>query len=331
MATTLTSTERADTWRTLAETALDRYETIAGPGETAHAVAFSAQAHAWLSPDGWANPTALARLDRVRGMRNPDGGWGVPFGYDFAADGSVNPPSTTYTVTLSDHVGPVLVDAYRHGAASRAEVKAVVDMLMAMPRIQSANSIYGQCVAYSKAPADQNPGYAVHNVNASVGRFLSDTNAAGVGAGGLAKLVVDITRRETFAYQPLIDGRQAWWRYMDTRALNDADHNSFAGESMYYLCYPIGREAVYQHMATAWADNAQAPIAHMRLVALPGGPGSWAPDGVTPLWQVMGDQWLPEAQAYVAASTSRQAAQAAYYCARNARACAAPSSPGGAP
>lgn len=327
MEPTLTSTERADAWRALAQSALDRYEVIAGSAETAHAVAFSAQAHAWLSPDGWADTTALARLDQVRGMRNPDGGWGLPTGYDFAADGSVNPPNTTYTVTLSDHVGPVLVDAYRHGAASKDEVKAVVDLLMSTPRIQNANSAYGQCVAYSRSPNDQQPGHAVHNVNASVGRFLTDVNAAGVGAGGLAKLVVDITRREVFAYQPLIDGRQAWWRYMDTRTLNDADHNSFAGESMYYLCYPVGREAVYQHMATAWADNAQAPLAHLRLVALPGGPGSWAADGVTPLWQVMGDRWLPEAAAYVAAANSRQAAQAAYYCARNARAC----TPGGTP
>lgn len=322
---------RSDEWRARAEAALARFEATKTSSETPHALAYVAQVHAWLSPQGWQDPTARDYLDQVRAKRNPDGGYGLGFTYDFGGDGTVNPANTTYSVTIADHVGPTILDAFRAGVVDRAEVKTLVDLLMSTPRIQSANSAYGQCVAYSRSVYDNQSWACIHNVNAGVARFLIDANAAGVGAGGLQKLVVDISRREVFSYQPEIEGRLAWWRYADTRSLNDADHNAYSAESVYYLAHHVGREAAYQHMVTAHSDNSAAPLAHMRLVALPGGPGSWATDtdGPTTLWCVLGDQWMTEFDTFVQSAASRQAAQAAYFAARNARACTI-SQPGGA-
>lgn len=322
---------RAEQWRARAETALARFEQVKTSSETPHALAYAAQVYAWLSPQGWQDPTARAYLAQVRAERNPDGGYGLGFAYDFGSDGTVNPANTTYSVTIADHVGPTILDAYRAGVVDRSEVKTLVDLLMSTPRIVNANSPYGQCVAYSRSQNDNLAWACIHNVSAGVARFLVDANAAGVGAGGLQKLVVDISRREIFAYLPVADdGRQAWWRYGDSRALNDADHNAYSAESVYYLAYHIGREAAYQHMVTRWQDNSAAPLAHMRLVALPGGPGSMSADGSTTLWCVLGDQWLGEFDQFVQSAAARQAAQAAYFAARNARACAVGQPAGGA-
>lgn len=313
---------RSEQWAARAQTALGRFEATKGASETSHALAYAAQAYAWLSPQGWEDPTALAYLDQVRARRNPDGGYGLGYAYDWSNDGTVNPAGTTYTVTVADHVGPVLLDAYKAGAASRAEVQTLVSLLMSTPRIQSNSSVYGQCIAYSRSPNDNLPWACVHNVSAGAARFLLDAAAAGIGATGLHKLVTDVTRREVYAYQPTIEGRQAWWRYADTRQLNDADHNSYSAESMYHLSYAVGREAAYQHMVTEWADNDGAPLAHMRLTALPGGPASPDPSVPGTTWCELGDRWVDEFDQFVAsATTARRAAQAAYFAARNARAC----------
>lgn len=312
---------RSDGWRTRAQTAVAAFETVDNGTEGAFAYAFMAQAIARLY--GWDDPRVQPYLDRVYALRNPDGGWGLNYAYDALGNGTVNPPDTTYTVTLAGHVGPVLLDGYRAGVIPREDVKTIVDLLMSTPRI-SYNTQFGTCLAYSRNSNDTVTYGCVHNVNAGAGAFLLSADAANVGATGLQRLVVDITRRETYAYLPTVTvngvTRTAWWRYMDTTSLNDTDHNSYQAESMYVLAYPVGREAAYNHMTNTLADNSASPIAHMRLTGLPGGPASMS--GETTLWCELGDQWLAEYDAFVASELPHQRyAQAAYYASANALAC----------
>ena len=311
---------RSERWQARALDAFSRFEAADDGHEIPHTYAFAAQTRAWMY--GWGDPQAVAYLDKVRSLRNPDGGWGLGYAYDFAGNGTINPPTTTYTVTLADHVGPVLLDAYKHGAATVAEVKAIVTLIMRMPRIHDAGEMYGQCIAYSNSPLDSGAGMCTHNVNAGAAQFLLDTNAAGVGTTGLMAYVVSATRRETASYR---EGDH-WWKYMDSMGIaqQDADHNSYMAETMYTLAYPIGREVAWWQMTTPGIPD--SALAHARLTGLPGGPASMSADGSTTLWCELGDQWFGEFDAWVddrdAAGDARRLVQAAYYAETAARSCA---------
>lgn len=311
------SATRADDWRARAIAALSALDAL--PDSTqAFPIAYEMQAIAWLY--GWDDPRIDPLLNRLYDVRQANGGWGLGFSYDALSDGTTNGANTTYTVTISGHVGFPLLEAYKAGKVPKADVQTLVNLLMSTNRIDY-NTSRGQCIAYSRNSNDDVTYGCVHNVNAIAGWFLQEANAAGVQASGLQKLVLDISRMETYAYQPTINGRVAWWRYMDTTALSDSDHNSAEAEALYYLHYTLAREPVYQHMVTEWADNSAAPIAHMRLTSMPAGPGSTS--GNTTLWCVLGDDWTAEYDAFLVthASNATRLAQAAYYAARNSIAC----------
>jgi hypothetical protein len=307
---------RAEQWRAVAQQALDAYE-VAPPPPSFQAFSHAYALLAIARLHGWDDPRLPGLVDHLLAERNPDGGWGLGVARDQFGDGSVNPATTTYTVTLAGHVGPALLEAYRHGLVDDQPLRDIVALLMSTSRI---DTVAGQCVAFSRAAVDAlGATYCVHNVNAGVAAFLTATNAIGIGATGLAKRVSAITKREASAWNTV----SSVWPYKDTSTAADPDHNSYEAESMYLLAYPIGREAGFQLLA-APAVNDDGRRAHLRLVALPGGPGSMASDGSgTTMWCVMGDQWLAEAAAYVTASAgdAMRLSQAAALAAADAIAC----------
>lgn len=317
------ATPRSDQWRTRAEAALARFVAGDDDKQTAFAYAYATQSAAWLY--GWDDARVDALLAKVYARRNPDGGWGLPYAWDWLADGSVNPPTTTYTVTIAGHVGPMLLEAYKAGKVPQADVKKLVDLIMSTPRVTSYGTDRGQCVGYSRVPSDAQ--YCVHNVNAGAAWFLTKANEAGVQAQGLTTLVVDIIRRETAHYivGPFTaNGRTvvSWWKYKDTASLNDTDHNSYQAAAMYDLVPYLGQATVWNHMNNALSDNPEsAPLAHIRLTGLAPRPGVMHLSGTT--WYcVLGDQWMtPEYDTWIVGANLGRLAQAAYYTARNALAC----------
>lgn len=304
--------DRSDEWRARAEAAITAFVAQDDGQQTAFAYAYVTQAIAWLY--GWNDPRAATYLDKVYSLRNPDGGWGLGYAWDFGGDSTVNPANTTYSVTLAGHVGPMLLEAYRAGKVPREDVKKVVDLLMSTPRVTAYGTTTGQCVAYSRSGNDS--AFCVHNVNAGVGWFLTKANQAGVGATGLNKLVVDIVRREVAYYIPAT----MWWKYKDTASGNDADHNSYSGETMYDLVPQLGGEVAWNHMANAFNDNANAPVAHVRLASLAARPGHMHPSGAT-WWCVLGDQWMGEFDTWMTNASLGRLAQGGYYAAKAALAC----------
>lgn len=311
---------RSEQWRAIAVQALSAYAATTVPVKSA-AFTYSSALLATGTTYGWADPRVPPLLAQLMSVRNAEGGWGLGYAYP-AFDGSINPAGTTYTVTLAGHVGPALLAAWKGGALTDPEpLRRITELLMGTARYTSAA---GTCVAVSRDPNDAgsaaHPDYCVHNINAGVADYLTQASAVGFGRSGLQKLVVDIVRFEITTYNP------AWsnWAYQNTgNAEQDPDHGSYSAQSLYFAAYPVGREAAFQLLASpATVDDGKR--AHMRLVALPGGPGSMSRDvpGVT-LWCEMGDQWLPEAQTYVAASggDAKRLAQAAMFAALNAEAC----------
>jgi hypothetical protein len=302
---------RQSYWRSRAYTALNRFVAADAGDGTAFGYGMAAGASGMLN--GWTHPRTTSLLMLLLGTRNPDGGYGLGRPYDAFADGTVNPASTTYTVTLADHVGHTLLAAYKGGSAAveRQDVQDVANLLVSTQRVPVAR---GECVAYSRSPHDA--AGQVHNVNAGVGWFLSDCNGSGFGATGMQKLITNITICEQVAYRE----DRFWWPYLDDGPDQDADHNSYTAESLYRLAYWVGREVAYRQMAfppPAGTSNDQDPIVHTRLAGMPGGNGSWSRStaGVT-LWAELSDQWRPEQDEYLAGILDDRAAQFAYYAAR---------------
>jgi hypothetical protein len=305
---------RAEQWRAIAQRAADRMDVLATGVQRSSTLAYAAQAHAWLSPDGWQDPAAQAYLTRLYATQNPDGGYGIGVAYDAGGDGSVNPATTTYTVTLAGHVGPALLDGMRAGVVPRAKVQQIYDLLVSTPRIDTSA---GRCLSYSRAAADAVPGRCVHNVNAGAAAWLLEAGKDGFAIPWW--LIQGIAKRELSAY----NASTRFWPYQDSTAPTpqDADHNSYNAESMYDLAYPVAYSAAYVALTTEPDGAAGTPIVYMRLAGLP--PAPTAMSGNTTVWCVLGDRWLDEADAFTTANFSDvgRLSQVAYYGSRAARAC----------
>lgn len=308
---------RGDAWRAKAAEAFAAARYADSGSETPHF--YAAQAGAGARLNSWTHAYTASYLSKLYTLDNPDGGYGLKFEYDAFSDGTVNGPDTTYLVTITDHVGRVLLDGFRAGVVPRAKVQTLVNLVVNFPRIPGIGR--GACLAYSSNANDVQAGLCVHNVNAGAALFLHEAAAAGFGATGMHALIVDITLHEIEAARHAGYGEPVTWPYVADGVDQDVDHNSYSAESVYRLAYWLGREAVYQVMDRAWSGDPGAPVAHMRLVSMPGGIGSTS--GTTTLWCVMGDDWMAEADAWIAGPRSpRQLAQAALAAAKAAKACA---------
>jgi hypothetical protein len=296
-------TPTADPWRELAERAIADFAAL-DEDQSAFSYAYLAAAIGRLY--GWDDPRATVYLHKLQALQNPDGGYGLNYAWDAFSDGTVNPGTTTYTVTLAGHVGMPLLEGYRAGAVQPELVQQIVDLVVAAPRIDTTDGI---CLAYSYHANDAGAGNCVHNVNAGAAAFLREAQAAGFTIVDGDNLIAGITRREVAAYLPA----ERWWPYRDNpNDLQDTDHNSYSAESMYFLAPATGRQAAQHHMKHELADNPMAPIAHLRLTSLPYRPGG-------PNWCKLGERWLGEAREF--ASMGDRLPQVAYFAARNAEVC----------
>lgn len=301
---------RADDWNAIADSFISAFELADDDAQVAHA--YAAMVQAISTRYGWDDPRVTVYLEKVYERRNPDGGWGLGFAYDQWSDGSVNPATTTYTVTLADHVGPMLLDCYAQGLVPGADISTCVSLIMTTQTATFPNP-YGRAISYSRSSNDNvtpTNNRDVHNVVAHAGAFLSRANEAGFNATGLNRRIVDFTRHEVTAY----NAATTWWPYTGTGAPSDTDHAAAEAEAMLRLAWHVGREVAYQILANGHDDEPAARIAWARLAGLPPGPG--AVSGDTTLWLTLADQWMDEVAAYVTVANARQKAQVAYWAAR---------------
>lgn len=170
------------------------------------------------SAAGWADPAALHYLNTALTQSNP---YGLNYAWDAFGDGTVNPATTIYTITLAQLGWPAL-DAYRHGHGSLATVTAIVDKMLATPRIAVSPGIG---LSYSNNKNDVKPGYVVHNINQAVAIWLQDVLDAGITykSAQTQPLIDGLNVYELASYQPAING----WAYRNggVQTIQDAGHN----------------------------------------------------------------------------------------------------------
>lgn len=174
------------------------------------------------SAAGWADPAAIHYLDSTMALPQP---FGLNYAWDAFQDGTTNPASTIYTITIYQ-VGEVLLDAYLHGAATLGQITNAMQLGLNTPRFTTGCT---GCIAvsYSNNVAnDLKTGYAVHNINQALAMFLKDAQAAGITyqSAAVTTLINGLVKYEKANYQPAIFG----WAYRNggSQALQDPDHNS---------------------------------------------------------------------------------------------------------
>lgn len=302
--------ETSDWWKTYATAALNKFSAGDNGNMDSFTYGMATGASAYLN--GWNATKTTNLLNDLRQTKNPDGTYGLGRTYDAFADGSVNPATTAYSVTMAGHVGFTLLEGYKAGVVPKAEVQDLVAKLVNFPRVPVDK---GACIAYSNAATDDTQ--CVHNVNSTVAWFLHEANSAGIGATGMQRFISEITIQEVLAYKDT----DFWWPYIDDGANQDSDHNSASAEGMYRLTYWIGREAAYNMMTHDYSDISSSPIVYIRLAGLPGGPGSWSNSTTMTLWCDLANSRRTSSQAYLTSASASRAAQIAYYAGRAVGAC----------
>ncbi|MHA7281701.1 hypothetical protein [Arthrobacter sp. TMS2-4] len=205
---------------------------------------------------GWKHPTTQQYLTKVYSLRKADGGYGLGKSWDAFSDGSVNPVSTTYTVSTADHVGEVLLAGYLAGAVPRAELVSAVDSLLSTPIDDTPN---GKCMAYSTSLPDRpSKSGCVVNVSLGAAAFLSKVADSGALEGDPPKLVkvFQVVSQLKWLGIETYNEKGGGWAYLYLPSGNtpfgrppvqDANHNAYTFESAVTL---YGRKWLSEGMAT---------------------------------------------------------------------------------
>jgi hypothetical protein len=237
LAGTADAATAAPPWTSRADAAIARVAAVDSGSEDSATYALAAGAIAAIH--GWHDTRVAAYLEKVYAQRKPDGGYGLNRPWDAFGDGTVNPATTTYAITVTGQVGRVLLDGFLAGVVPRAEIRRLVDIVAAFPRTPDVPGKTGICVAYSNSGYDA--ATCVTNINASAGRFLALTQKLGFTFPGERDVLAGIKARVASGYDP----DTGFWPYKESSpAPNDWNHNAVNAEAELVLSPPIGRDAV---------------------------------------------------------------------------------------
>ncbi len=191
---------------------------------------------------GWQSDQVSEAVDVLLTMRNPDGGFGLGYAWDAYQDGSVNPQSTSYTVTTAGHVGQIVLQAWRNGAVDDSVIEGIVDSLLATPRLDG-----GKCLAYSTSRNDAAKP-CVYNVNIGAAAFLVNlVKDVEYRATEVRRLIATLRSGLNNGY----DRRTGYWVYMrGNKAAQDMSHQLYTAASADVL--DPNFKAVARMMARPW-------------------------------------------------------------------------------
>jgi hypothetical protein len=201
--------------------------------------------------EGWESPTVASLVQHLLDVRKPDGGWGIDKAWDAFGDGTVNPESTTYTVSTAGHAGPALLAAWQNKLVTDEDLRAAVDSLLSTPRTSVPG---GTCLAYSKSGKDF---ACVPNVNLGAGAWLKQVREV---TGWSIPLLDDTVAQITAADRYLFNATTGYWAYSDVPSQiakpQDAPHQGYTLQSALVLEPEFGKAATLQFLSNPWWDQA---------------------------------------------------------------------------
>ena len=200
LGTKLSTTAAGAGWAQRSDAAIEAAIAADNGDETAFGYSWLASAIAHQSAQGWDDPRAMTYLDKALAQRLPSGGFGLNYAWDAFGDGTVNPDTTTYTMSLYQ-VGEVELEAYQAGKVPYNDIVQILRAVYATPKIPVT---VGLGLAYSNSPYDVQPGYVVHNVDQAIAMLLQDTINAGIlwSEAQAKRWISSLQAQETAAYRP---------------------------------------------------------------------------------------------------------------------------------
>lgn len=227
-------------WLQLTLDLLARQRALGDTTYVAYDAAYQAYTLALLY--GWADSEVGVQLSRMRSVQKPDGGYGLEKPWDTFQDGTVNPATTSYISTVSDHVGLVLIAGMPSGATSAAEIGSLVDLLMGWPRVEGDPD----CLAYTPQPTDDR--YCVYNGNIAAAWFLRAASDRGVTRTGQLEL-----SRRLYAHDAVLQ-TAGWWPYSSASPTKrqDWNHNAAMIDAQLLLDPLAGAAALDAVMPSGW-------------------------------------------------------------------------------
>jgi hypothetical protein len=198
--------------------------------------------------DGWGDPAVAPMVQHLLELRNADGGWGLQSSWDAFGDHTVNPASTTYTVTTAAHAGPAVLGAWQHDLVSDADLRRAVDSLLAIPTWQVPG---GLCVSYSTSAYDT--GKCVSNVSLGAAAWLKQVrDATGWSIPRLDTVVAGVTGARRYLFQK----ETGYWAYSDLANQRDLPqdpaHQGYTLESMLDLDPSLAQTTTSQFLRPWW-------------------------------------------------------------------------------
>jgi hypothetical protein len=196
---------------------------------------------------GWQDARTQTWLNRIYSLRKPDGGYGLNYTWDWNNDGSVNPVSTSYTITTAGHAGPVLLAGYDGGVVPGFRLTDAARSILNTPLTSWSSS----CVSYSNNPPDARVA-CVWNINAYGAWFLWEVGKRGlIPAGRETEATNKLRAWRDLTRANFKTALRGWTYQHTTSALQDPWHNMATVEPM-SLADPTIKEAATNGQLANW-------------------------------------------------------------------------------
>jgi hypothetical protein len=207
-------------------------------------------------------------LQRLLSHQHPSGGFGTDTPWDTWSDGSVNPASTDYTVSIAGHAWPALRDAIAAGVEYADVLSAAERAITRLWEIPYIPVKPGVCLSYS-AHSNDLAGYCVHNINAGAAAALVEAWSMGVGPQDPSWLTAGVTQTTAAFANRKYRGHTY---STGSGSIQDPAHNAYTIESLHTLAPGLADNfALYNLQGQpTHVGNPHWGLAHVDLAALAG-------------------------------------------------------------
>jgi hypothetical protein len=154
-------------------------------------------------------------------------GYGLGYAWDAFQDGTVNDKTTNYSVTITEHMLP-LIYGYENKVVSKARILHMVEAYKKFPLADTHSN--GDCIAYSDHRNDIVG--CVHNTNISCAKFIERIKRLGMADKELKKQQKRIIQREITSF---IIKDTSYYYWDKDSILCDQNHLASSALQMYDL------------------------------------------------------------------------------------------------